>query len=291
MKKLSKIKLSKIKTRKHKHNFPIVESILLSLTIFLSFSLFLVMMVDFAKDHIFNIGRRTAHHHIHDDNSWKHVHHRGEIDIKERNDNRPLNTYKYYYKSDLPFQALLDILSDPIHATEWFAWTFMDEDQGKIEKPSITTIPATDLVHVQMKVPFVCHHNREFLLETTNEMSTVARDDDTQIQIQKAIFHYNTSSEESLGPFFGVDSKKGDLEMKVTLFTQDDKADQTDIEMIVYMDLHTFKRIPTFIKNNVSLQWGSISLMKLLKQCRDNIGLKDTHNTKISFYNLFPIKR
>ena len=122
-------------------------------------------------------------------------------------------------------------------------------------------------------------------------MSTVARDDDRQIQIQKAIFHYNTSSEESLVPFFGVDSKKGDLEMKVTLFTQDDKADQTDIEMIVYMDLHTFKRIPTFIKNNVSLQWGSISLMKLLKQCRDNIGLKDTHNTKISFYNLFPIKR
>jgi hypothetical protein len=270
------IKLTKRDPPRRRHNVPLAESILLSLTIFLSFGLFLMMTINLVRDYLSTLRFMDSL----DDDSWEHVHYHGEIQVTQKNENLPYRTFRYKYKTHLPFDALFDILNDPDQSTEWFAWTVMGKDVPEENK-------RLDQYHVEMKIPYLHRHNREFLLHHSSDLETMAQDHDKG-QIKQATFQYKTKRNDPT-PLICKQCKKGELDMTITLITLDD-GQNTDIEMRSYMNLHS-NRIPTFLMNNVSMQWGTISILKLGKMCRSKLGLSDVVDTKMSFYNLFPIKR
>ncbi len=292
----SSIKLSKrgSATPKSKHNVPLIESILLSFTIFLSCGLLLMMAVNFVRDHHPTFPVRTSSL---DDGSWEHVHYHGEIKVTKKNDMLPYSMFRYQYKTELPFESLVDILSDPVQATEWFAWKVTGtNDEGGCEQEGNESEEENrnlNTCSVQMKVPYLQRHKREFLLHLSNEIVTMAQDDGGGGQVRQATFNYESDEDEVVDVFVCKDCKRGELNMNLTLTTDEFDALKntgTDIEMKLYMNFHS-KRIPTFLLNNISMQWGSISLLKLTKMCRNSLGLDDVMDTKMSLYNIFPIKR
>lgn len=270
----STIKLTKRDTAGRRENVPVTERIILTLTLFLSFGALLIMTANLARDYLSALQFESSL----DDNSWEHVHYRGDIKVTQKNENRPYSTFRYQYKTGLPFDALSDILNDPIQSIEWFAWMPTEEIQNLKED---------NHYRIQLKIPYLHSHNREFLLNVSNEDTTIDQDHG-EGKHRQGLFHYKSIKDQSDFPV-SKDCKKGELEMDLTI-TSDDNGKNTDIEMRMYMNLHS-KRIPTFLLNKFSLQWGTISLLKLGKICRSNLGLSDVIDTKTSFYNLFPIKR
>jgi len=282
----STIKLTKTRSahQRHKHNAPLIESILISFTIFLSLGLLLIMIVNFSKDCLSNHFHQSTQS---DEDSWEHVHHHGQTKVTKKTTNRPFNVFKYQYTTDLPYKSLVDMLNDPLQYIEWFAWTVPDEAKSEIRKKEENP-SSLEYTRVQMKIPYLNRHNREFILDTSNEISVSTHLDEGARQYQTAQFQYKTIDDDRIKASC-ADCKKGELELNLTLVTLDESK-HTDVQMTLYMNFHS-TRIPTFIMNNVSKEWGYISLMKLIKLCHSNLGLKDTAEMKMTFYNLFPVKR
>ena len=265
---------------RYKHNTPLMESLLLSFTVFLSFGLLVMMGVNFAKDYF-----STLHHHDPEIESWVHVHHHGQTEVTQKNEDRHFNTFRYQYKTDVPFKALLVVLDDPIQQQKWFAWNVNDKAFDRNDNKRLVQ----DLTRVQMKIPYLHRHNREFLLEPVRtEMVTTAREDTKGSQIQQATYQYKSVEDETI-PLSCTACKRGEMEMDLILSTQDE-GQSTNIEMSLYMNLHSSK-IPTFMLNNLTQEWGYISIMKLVKLCHSKLGLADVPDIKMMFYNLFPLKR
>ena len=60
------------------------------------------------------------------------------------------------------------------------------------------------------------------------------------------------------------------------------------------MDLNLSKKnhiVPKFMVNNMIMRWGELSLHKLVRRCRDNMGLGTVVDFKGTFLNMLPIKQ
>ncbi len=289
------IKLSKLNPvhaqPRRRHNAPLMESLLLALTIFLSFSLLIMMMINFAKDYVSSLHLFPAK-----DDSWQHVHYHGDIKVTQKlegkNANLQYNTFRFKYKTDLPFDAVVDYLNNPIHVTEWFAWTVVtspdheeedDHDHGLVMQNEDT------IRHILVKIPYLQRHNRELVFNVSNEIVTMAQPEEhgKEGQMKKATYTYMN---DKTSPSQCDNCKRSTFDLVMTILSNEDKKDTSDIEMTLYMDL-SLNMFPSFIMNQLAVEWGIVSLYKLRKICRASLGLADTVETKISFYNIFPLKR
>merc|ERR550539_202444 len=287
-----KVKLTKFNPPGHaqprrRHNAPLMESILLSLTIFLSFSLLVIMTINFAKDYL-----SSLHLFPMKDNTWEHVHYRGDVSVtqKKEDDSLPYNTFRFKFYTDVPFDTLVSTLNDPTQVQEWFAWSvnpFKDNEAISLNNEDVS------INRIFMNVPYLHRHNRELVFRVNNEISTTAdekeRDKGKKSQIKKAIYTYK--DEESL-PLLCENCKRGKIDINMIIRAKEDDMDHSsDIEMILYMDLNPNNMIPSFIMNRLTKEWGIISLNKLRKICKTSLGVGDIPETKFSLYNVFPLKR
>ena len=291
-----KVKLTKFNPPGHveprrRHNTPLMESVLLSFTMFLSFSLLVIMTINFAKDYLSSLHLFPRMK----DNTWEHVHYRGDVIVTQKKEDDspfPYNTFRFKYRTDIPFDTLVGTLNDPTQVQEWFAWSVTPTKDNEAIS-SYYYNEDSSVYRILMNVPYLHRHNRELIFKVTNEISTTAdvqeRDKGKKGQVKKAIYTYKDDG--SL-PLLCEHCKRGKIDMNLIIRTKEDDINHSsDIEMILYMDLNSNNMIPSFIMNRLTKEWGIISLNKLRKICRTSLGLGDVPETKFSMYNVFPLKR
>lgn len=230
---------------------------------------------------------------------WKPIHHHSDIQIYEtfehKNSSHPI--YHYEYKTDVPLEAFLDVLDHPEQSLEWFAWLKYHKYLG-VKKNELTNLDIlSSALNSQMIIRPIIHlHDREFLTQISSNIVTEKWEDGSG-ETTTAVFRYsNIDPKDEIKNAFTKSCKdcvRGDFDMVLTLTTDDDGA-TTLVSMDLDMDMKSSESpisFPKFITNTMIMRWGELSLHKLVKRCRDNLGLKSVVDIKASIMNLIPIKR
>ncbi len=312
-----------------RHNFPILETIFLSFMIFLFTGLALFSFIHYFQDHILittglkpskDVARMKQFNHLShpDREGWERVHIHGDVavykKIAEREQEQEDKTtrthysppiYLYHHKSNLPMHAFLDILNDPHQAMDWFAYLIDKKYQVKKHEPKVyeelmaenlDLLPNDIDLHMILR-PYLRLHDREFATHLTSFIDTEGEDydPDTGSHGERTVvtFLYRNIEDRddvNVRPICPTGAcVKGNFDMILRLTTHDE-GNTTEVEMELDMDFNPSKKIPKFLLDNLTMRWGVMSIHKLVKICRWNLGLESMVDFKASLYNLVPIK-
>lgn len=285
-----------------RHNSPLAESLFLSLMVFLFSGILLNAGIKYVQKHrIVTSGLEKQVENFYDGNVflWKPIHHHSDIQIYEtfehKNSTHPI--YHYEYKTDVPLEAFLDVLDHPEQSLEWFAWLKYHKYLG-VKKNELSNLDIlSSSLNSQMIIrPLIYLHDREFLTQISSNIVTEKWEDGGG-ETTTAVFRYsNVDPKDEIKNAFTKSCKdciRGAFDMVLTLTTDDDGT-TTLVSMDLDMDMKSYESpfpIPRFITNAMIMRWGELSLHKLVKRCRDNLGLKNVVDIKASIMNLIPIKR
>ena len=295
--------------RKHwRYNYPLLESIFLSLLIFLFTGLILNSAVRSIKRHMLittGVGKEVENFYPNNDYLWRpvQVHSDSRIHIYEtfekKNSTHPI--YSYQYQTDIPLEAFLDVLDHPDQSMEWFAW-LKDHKYTGVKKEDLQNLDILgNSLNSQMIIRPIIHlHDREFKAKVSADVVTEKwKDGDDLKERTVATFYYeNIKPEDQIENKFTKHNHKqcirGALDMLLQLTTEDE-GKTTHVSMELDMDMNPTMSssfaLPKFLMNKMIMRWGVVSLHKLVKQSRDNIGMEDLADVKSSLWRLFPIKR
>lgn len=285
-----------------RHNSPLAESVLLSLLFFLFTGLLLNSGMKYVQKHRLvtsGVGKEVENFYHGNVFLWRPIHHHSDIQIYEtfehKNSSHPI--YHYEYKTDVPLEAFLDVLDHPEQSLEWFAWLKYHKYLG-VKKNELSNLDIlSSSLNSQMIIRPIIHlHDREFLTQISSDIVTEKWEDGSG-ETTTAVFRYsNIDPKDEIKNAFTKSCKdciRGAFDMVLTLTTNDDGT-TTLVSMDLDMDMKSSESpfpIPKFITNTMIMRWGELSLHKLVKRCRDNLGLKNVVDIKASIMNLIPIKR
>lgn len=299
----TEIEKSEVHQSKHwRHNSPLAESVLLSLLFFLFTGLVLNSGMKYLQKHRLvttGVGKEVENFYHANVFLWRPIHHHSDIQIYEtfehKNSSHPI--YHYEYKTDVPLEAFLDVLDHPEQSLEWFAWLKYHKYLGvKRNELSNLDILSSSLNSQMIISPILYLHDREFLTQVSSNVVTEKWEDGSG-ETTTAVFRYsNIDPKDEIKNAFTKSCKdciRGAFDMVLTLTTDDDGR-TTLVSMDLDMDMRPSESaflIPKFVTNTMIIRWGELSLHKLVKRCRDNLGLKNVVDIKASIMNLIPIKR
>ena len=297
-----------IASKHWKHNVHFAEYMFKFLLVFLFSCLILNSFFNYLRSHLFittGVSKEVENYNAKNDYLWKPIHHHSDIKIyatyERKNGTHVHPIYHYDYKTDIPLEAFLDVLDHPNQSMEWFAW-LRDHKYMGVRKNDLDSLDIlSNTVHSQMIIhPMIHLQDREFLTEVTSNVKTQKIVGRIGREKTIATFVYrNLGGDEVENKFSKHDHKnciRGALDMYLQLTTMDD-GNTTHISMEVDMDMYPSSSrskesltTPWMLMDKTVMRWGELSLHKLVKRCRENLGL-DQANLKTSFWNLVPIKR
>lgn len=283
-----------------KHNSPVAESMLYSLLAFLCTGLLLSSGIQQIRKHLLvTTGMTNEVDNFYPNNSylWKPVHHHSDILVYEafQNTNSTHPMYHFEFQTDVPLESFLDVLDHPEQSMEWFAWTKNYKFLGVHKKELSNLDILSSKVNAQMVMrPLGYFHEREFITEISADVATEKWEEGGGETTTAKFTYSNVPPEDEIKNAFTKSCKdciRGAMDMVLTL-TTDDYGLKTLVAMDLDMDMKsTNKLMPNFITDSMIMHWGEISLHKLVKRCKDNIGLENVVDFKASIMNLIPIKR
>eukprot|EP01083_Nonionella_stella_P146663 461575_1 len=261
----------------------------------------------------------------HEKKGWEHVNYHGDIavykkfklnEVKEgpnAGQEVPVEipTFKFVYHTNIPLHAFLNILNDPKQSMSWFALLAEHKYEVKKHEPlvyqeflqeTLDLLPNSIDLHMVMK-PYLNLHDREFATHLTSYIETDNEefDNTTGSHGEKTVvtFLYQNLDEDHADdnvrpicprPYQCI---RGKFDMVLRLTTHDiDNGNSTSIEMELDMDMNT-KGSPQFLMNNSIMHWGVLSLHKLVKMCKVNLGIgfeKGMDDFRSSLIRLIPVK-
>jgi len=283
-----------------RHNSHVVERMLMSLIVFLFVGLLINAGVQYFRQHLLvttGTTKEVESFYPGNDCLWKPLTHHGDINISERS--KESNTgdthaiYHYEYKTDIPLEAFLDVLDHPQQSMEWFAW-LKDHTYPGVKN---NELPDLDILATSIDFEMVLHpmlhlHDRKFRSHLTSEIIT-AKWEDGNGESTVATFIYTNIPQDATKETMHPECVRGSFDM-ILQFTSDDNGATTGITMELDMDLNLSKKnhiVPKFMVNNMIMRWGELSLHKLVRRCRDNMGLGTVVDFKGTFLNMLPIKQ
>lgn len=289
--------------RKHlKHNYNLIEYMQYSLLAFLFAGLILSSLGQLIRRiPLFTTGMRKEVETFFPNNDylWKPVHHHSNIQIYEALKHKSTHpVYHFEYQTEVPLEAFLDVLDHPAQSMEWLAW-IKDYKFLGVHKNDLSNLDIlSSKVYTQMVVHPLAHfHDREFMIEISSNVLTEKREEDGGETTTVTFTYTNVLSTNEIKNAFTKSCKdciRGALDMTLTLTTDDDGA-TTLVSMDLDMDMNSSRnklmKMPNFVMDSMIMRWGEVSMHKLFKRCRNNIGLKNVVNVKGSILNLIPIKR
>lgn len=304
-----------IKTHVWKHNVPLVESMFKTLILFLVTGLLINYGLHYVQKLLLittGVGKEVEKYYADNDYLWKPVRHHSDIKIYETYERKNVTDvhpiYHYEYKTDIPLEAFLDVLDHPNQSMEWFAW-LKDHKYVGVHKSDLAALDVlSNTLHSQMIIrPIVHLQDREFLNEVTSNIITEKLEDGSEGERTIVTFTYTNLSpegDEIKNKFTKHNHKdciRGALDMVLQLTTKDEGA-TTHVSMDLDMNMYPSRDwknkslvprlpVPSMLMDKMVLRWGEVSLHKLVKRCKENIGMGIAGDKKSFIWHLIPIKQ